>query len=91
MGTGNNCKLAWPLLKSHIRPEEWKVVTSSPLSYESWPTASWFFFFFFAFCNCSNLDDLTLYPMSSASVSDTDAISDPNVGKLEQRFRGWEI
>lgn len=56
-----------------------KIMNPSPLSYGLQPTISGF-----GFCNCSNLDDLTLDPMSSPSVSNADAMQDPSMGKLGQ-------
>lgn len=46
---------------------------------------------YFGLRNCSNLDDLTPYSVSSPSVSDADAMQDLDVGELEQGLCGWEI
>lgn len=57
----------------------------SPLSYRLQPTA-----LVYGFCNCSNLDDLTLYPISSPSVSSVDAMQDLSMGKRGQGVWDWE-
>ena len=58
-----------------------KIMNPLPLSCGLQPTTLGF-----GFCNCSNLDDLTLDPMFSPSVSNADAMQDSGMGKLGHRF-----
>lgn len=89
------CKLHWALGVtvnwpgsglSHISDlKSGTIMKPSPLSYQLQPTTS-----VYGFCNCSNLDGLTLYPISSPSVSNADAMQDPSMGELGQGVWDWE-
>lgn len=77
--------MAWLWLESYIRPEEWKdneaftIVLSVPAN----DLGLWIL-------QLSNLDDLTLYPISSPSVSNADGMQDPSMDKLGQGVWDWE-